>query len=44
MGLPTGGKRSFRIMTIDIHTVDHRRIRSVHHLEDWATAVRQLRS
>jgi steroid delta-isomerase-like uncharacterized protein len=43
MGLPTNGTRSFRIMTIDIHTVVDGRVSQVWHLEDWATAMRQLR-
>ena len=43
MGLPTDGTRSFRIMTIDIHTVVDGRITQVWHLEDWASAMRQLR-
>lgn len=43
MGLPTDGSKSFRIMTIDIHTVRDGQIQQVHHLEDWATAMKQLR-
>ena len=43
MGLPTDGSKSFKIMTIDIHTVENGKIRKVHHLEDWATAMKQLK-
>lgn len=43
MGLPTDGSKSFRIMTIDIHTVRDGQIQQVHHIEDWATAMKQLR-
>ena len=43
MGLPTTGAKSFRIMTIDIHTVEGSQVRSVHHLEDWVTAMKQLK-
>jgi steroid delta-isomerase-like uncharacterized protein len=43
MGLPTDGSKSFRITTIDIHTVGGAQIKAVHHLEDWATAMRQLK-
>ena len=43
MGVPTDGSKRFRIMTIDIHEVEGRQIRRVHHLEDWATAMQQLR-
>jgi hypothetical protein len=41
--VPTDGRRSFRMMTIDIHEVASGRIRKVHHLEDWPTALKQLR-
>lgn len=40
-GVPHGG-RSFRIMTIDVHTVRDGRLAVAHHVEDWATAMRQL--
>lgn len=40
-GVPHGGK-SFRIMTIDIHTVQDGQLVAAHHVEDWATAMRQL--
>ena len=41
MGVPAAGK-SFRIMSIDIHTIkDGKMIRS-YHVEDWLGAVRQL--
>ena len=42
MGVPTDGSKSFRIMTIDIHTVEGGQIKQVHHLEDWGTAMKQL--
>jgi predicted ester cyclase len=41
LGQPASGK-SFRIMSIDIHTVKDGKLVAVHHVEDWATAVRQL--
>ena len=44
MGLPTDGTKSFRIMTIDIHTLENDKMVSVHHLEDWGTAMKQLKS
>lgn len=34
MGVPTDGTRSFRILTIDIHTVVEGRVVEVHHVED----------
>ena len=44
MGLPTDGTKSFQIMTIDVHTMENEKIQSVHHLEDWSTAMKQLKS
>lgn len=40
-GVPHGGK-SFRIMSIDIHTVKDGKLVTSYHVEDWATAMRQL--
>lgn len=42
MGVPHGGKR-FSIMTIDVHTVAGGKLVRAHHVEDWASALRQLR-
>lgn len=42
MGLTLDGSNSFKIMTIDIHTVDGQRIKQAHHLEDWPTTIKQL--
>jgi steroid delta-isomerase-like uncharacterized protein len=44
MGVPTNGSKRFEIMTIDIHTVVNGKIQSVHHLEDWLTAMGQLKA
>jgi steroid delta-isomerase-like uncharacterized protein len=43
MGLPTDGSKSFKVMTIDIHTVEGGRVKQVHHIEEWATAMKQLK-
>ena len=43
MGLPTDGIRSFRIMSIDVHKMKDGKFMSTHHVEDWATAMRQLK-
>ena len=40
-GVPHGGK-SFRVMSIDIHTVENGKLVTAYHVEDWASAVRQL--
>ena len=44
MGTPTDGTKSFKIMTIDVHTVENGQLQTVHHLEDWGTAMKQLKS
>ena len=41
-GFDTGG-RSFDILTIDIHTVENGRIVETWHVEDWSTAIEQLK-
>ncbi len=43
MGMPTNGTKSFNIVTIDMHTIKDGRIIETHHVEDWATAMRQLK-
>lgn len=41
MGVAHGGK-SFRIMSIDVHTVRDGKLARAYHLEDWMGAARQL--
>lgn len=41
MGVQPSGK-SFDIMSIDIHTVENGLIVKSYHVEDWASAIRQL--
>jgi steroid delta-isomerase-like uncharacterized protein len=43
MGLTLDGKKSFKVMTIDIHTIEGGKVREVHHLEEWTAALKQLR-
>jgi len=43
MGLPTDGTKSFKIMTIDVHKMQDGKFVSTHHVEDWTTAIRQLK-
>ncbi len=38
------GSKSFAVCTIDIHTVVDGRVKSVYHVEDWGTALQQLKS
>ena len=42
MGVPADGSKSFKIMTIDIHTVENGQVVEVYHIEDWPTAMQQL--
>ena len=42
MGVQTDGTKSFKTMTIDIHTVENGQLAGVHHLKDWGTAIKQL--
>ena len=41
MGAPYAGK-SFRVMSIDVHTVEGGKMVRSYHIEDWMGAVRQL--
>ena len=43
MGVTLDGSKSFKVMTIDIHTVEGGQIKQVYHIEDWAGAMKQLR-
>jgi predicted ester cyclase len=40
-GVPAGGK-SFKVMTIDIHTFKDGKAITAYHVEDWAAALKQL--
>lgn len=42
MGVEADGTKSFKTMTLDIHTVENGQVVQVHHLEDWGTAIKQL--
>jgi predicted ester cyclase len=41
MGVPHGGK-SFRLMSIDVHTIEAGKLVRSYHVEDWLGVVRQL--
>lgn len=43
MGMELDGSKSFKIDTTDIHEIENGQIVRVYHLEDWATAIKQLR-
>ena len=40
-GVPPSGK-TFKVMAIDIHTIKDGKAITAHHVEDWASAIRQL--
>ena len=42
LGVPASG-RSFRVMTIDIHTIKDGKAITAHHVEDWTSAMAQLK-
>lgn len=42
-GVPTDGTKSFQTMSIDIHTIEDGKIVKVNHIEDWATALKQVK-
>jgi predicted ester cyclase len=41
--IPHTGKR-FRVMAIDIHTIEAGRLRKTYHMENWFAALLQLRA
>ena len=41
-GVPTEGKKSFEVQTIDIHTVENGKLVRAYHTEDWARAIQQV--
>lgn len=43
MGTPTDGSKSFKILTVDTHTMKNGKFVSTHHFEDWGTAMQQLK-
>lgn len=44
MGMALDGSKSFETMSIDIHTVENGQIKTVYHIEEWSTAITQLKS
>ncbi len=44
MGLNLDGSKSFETMSIDIHTVENGKITTIYHIEEWATAIAQLKA
>lgn len=44
MGLELDGSKTFKIMAMDMHTIENEQIKTVHHIEEWTTAIAQLKS
>ena len=44
MGLELDGSKSFKTMAMDMHTVENGQIQMVYHVEEWSTAIAQLKS
>lgn len=44
MGLELDGSKTFKIMAMDMHTIENEQIKTVYHIEEWATAIAQLKS
>lgn len=43
MGLELDGSKSFKTMAMDMHTIEDGQIRTVYHVEEWSTAIAQLK-
>lgn len=43
MGMELDGSKSFKTMAIDMHTVENGQIQTVYHVEEWSTAIAQLK-
>ena len=44
MGMELDGTKSFKTMAIDLHTIENGKIKTVYHIEEWLTAITQLKS
>lgn len=43
MGMDLDGTKSFKTMAMDMHTIENGQIKIVYHIEEWATAIQQLK-
>lgn len=43
MGMELDGSKSFQTMAMDMHTVEGGQIQQVYHVEEWSTAITQLK-
>lgn len=44
MGLELDGLKTFKTMAMDMHTIENGQIKTVYHIEEWTTAIAQLKS
>jgi predicted ester cyclase len=44
MGIELDGSKSFKTMSMDMHTIENGQIKTVYHIEEWTTAMAQLKS
>ena len=43
MGMELDGSKSFKTMAMDMHTIENGQILTVYHVEEWSTAIAQLK-
>ncbi len=43
MGMELDGTKSFQTMAMDMHTLENGQIQTVYHIEEWTTAIAQLK-
>ena len=43
MGIELDGTKLFKTMAMDMHTIENGQIKTVYHLEEWTTAIAQLK-
>ena len=44
MGMELDGSKTFKTMAMDMHTLENGQIKTVYHIEEWTTAIAQLKS
>lgn len=44
MGMELDGTKNFKTMAMDMHTVENGQLKTVYHIEEWTTAIAQLKS
>lgn len=44
MGMDLDGSKTFKTMAMDMHTIENGQIKTVYHVEEWSTAIAQLKS